>query len=111
MRIVTALDDLREAIAPLSRAGGAVVTIGVSDGVHRGHHAVLRLVRELADARGLAAVCVTFDRHPAEVVRPDSAPKLLTTPQQKLELLAATGYLDVCHVLAFDEARSREPAE
>ncbi len=74
---------------------GAVVTIGVYDGVHLGHHAVLRLVRELADARGLAAVCVTFDRHPAEVVRPDSAPKLLTTPEQKLELLDATGYLDL----------------
>ena len=40
---------------------------------------------------GLAAVCVTFDRHPAEVVRPESAPKLLTTPEQKLELLDATG--------------------
>ncbi|MFN8025210.1 MAG: bifunctional riboflavin kinase/FAD synthetase [Acidimicrobiia bacterium] len=111
MRIVSNLDDLRESIGPASSAGGAVVTIGVYDGVHRGHHAVLRLVRELADARGLAAVCITFDRHPAEVVRPDSAPKLLTTPQQKLELLAATGYLDVVHVLHFDEARSREAAE
>jgi len=111
MRIVTGLDDLRGAIAPVSRAGGAVVTIGVYDGVHRGHHAVLRLVRELADARGLAAVCITFDRHPAEIVRPDSAPRLLTTPEQKLELLAATGYLDVVHVLRFDEERSRESAE
>ena len=72
---------------------------------------MLRLVRELADARGLDAVCVTFDRHPAEVVRPESAPKLLTTPEQKLELLDATGYLDRCFVLHFDEARSREPAE
>jgi riboflavin kinase/FMN adenylyltransferase len=111
MRVVNELHELRDAIAPASRAGGAVVTIGVYDGVHRGHHAVLRLVRELADARGLAAVCITFDRHPAEVVRPDSAPRLLTTPEQKLELLAATGYLDVVHVLPFDEARSREAAE
>ena len=87
------------------------MTIGVYDGVHLGHHAVLRLVRELADARDLDAVCVTFDRHPAEVVRPESAPKLLTTPEQKLELLDATGYLDRCFVLHFDEARSREPAE
>jgi riboflavin kinase/FMN adenylyltransferase len=45
------------------------------------------------------------------VVRPDSAPLLLTTPQQKLELLSATGFLDVVHVLHFDEARSRETAE
>jgi riboflavin kinase/FMN adenylyltransferase len=68
-------------------------------------------VRELADARELAAVCITFDRHPAEVVRPESAPRLLTTPEQKLELLDATGYLDLAFVLHFDETRSQEPAE
>jgi riboflavin kinase/FMN adenylyltransferase len=108
MRIVHDLDSLS---AALDSGPGAVVTIGVYDGVHLGHHSVLRLVRELADARGLAAVCITFDRHPAEVVRPESAPKLLTTPEQKLELLDATGYLDLAFVLYFDEARSQEPAE
>jgi len=107
MRVV---DDLAELSGAEAR-GGSVVTIGVYDGVHRGHHAVLRLVRELADARGLDAVCVTFDRHPAEVVRPESAPKLLTTPEQKLELLDATGYLDLCFVLRFDRTRSQESAE
>jgi len=90
---------------------GAAVTIGAYDGVHLGHQAVLRLVRELADARGLEAVCLTFDRHPAEVVRPESAPKLLTTLEQKVELLGATGYLDRTVILAFDEARSHEAAE
>jgi riboflavin kinase / FMN adenylyltransferase len=105
MRIVR---DLTE----VDRSGpGTAVTIGVYDGVHRGHVEVLRLVRELADARGLDAACVTFDRHPAEVVRPESAPKLLTTLEQRLELLDATSYLDLCYVLAFDEARSKEPAE
>ena len=108
MRIV---DDLESLSAALEPGPGAVVTIGVYDGVHLGHHAVLRVVRELADVRDLAAVCITFDRHPAEVVRPDSAPKLLTTPEQKLELLDATGYLDLAFVLHFDEARSQEPAE
>jgi len=115
MRIVHDLGELSGALGASPNAGtaerGSVVTIGVYDGVHLGHHAVLRLVRELADARDLAAVCVTFDRHPAEVVRPESAPKLITTPEQKLELLDATGYLDLCFVLRFDEARSREPAE
>jgi riboflavin kinase / FMN adenylyltransferase len=90
---------------------GAVVTIGAYDGVHLGHQAVLRLVRELATTRGQAAVCLTFDRHPAEVVRPGSAPCLLTTLEQKLELLDATGYLDLTAVLAFDEERSHETAE
>jgi riboflavin kinase/FMN adenylyltransferase len=92
-------------------ARGAAVTIGAYDGVHLGHQAVLRLVRELADARGLDAVCLTFDRHPAEVVRPESAPKLLTTLEQKVELLGSTGYLDRTVILTFDESRSREPAE
>jgi riboflavin kinase/FMN adenylyltransferase len=107
---VRIVDDLRSLSAAFGSGPGAVVTIGVYDGVHLGHHAVLRLVRELADARGLAAVCITFDRHPAEVVRPESAPKLLTTPEQKLELLDATGYLDLAYVLHFDVARSQEPA-
>lgn len=92
------------------RAGRAV-TIGAFDGVHLGHQAVLRLVRDLARARGLSATVLTFDRHPAEVVRPESAPKLLTTLEQKLELLDATGSVDECVVLTFDEARSKEPAE
>jgi riboflavin kinase / FMN adenylyltransferase len=111
VRIVDDLTTLSDSLTGPAGSRGAVVTIGVYDGVHLGHHAVLRLVRELADARGLAAVCVTFDRHPAEIVRPDSAPRLLTTPEQKLELLDATGYLDLAFVLRFDEARSREPAD
>jgi riboflavin kinase/FMN adenylyltransferase len=111
VRIVDDLQELSAALGGDAQGRGSVVTIGVYDGVHLGHHAVLRLVRELADARDLAAVCVTFDRHPAEVVRPESAPTLITSPQQKLELLDATGYLDLCFVLHFDEARSREPAE
>ncbi len=93
------------------RADGAVVTIGAYDGVHLGHQAVLRLVRELATVRGHEAVCLTFDRHPAEVVRPESAPKQLTNLDQKVELLAATGYVDRACIVVFDEARSREPAE
>ncbi|MDQ1456993.1 MAG: riboflavin kinase / adenylyltransferase [Actinomycetota bacterium] len=92
-------------------AHGRAVTIGAFDGVHLGHQAVLRLVRELARARDLSATVLTFDRHPAEVVRPGSAPKLLTTLEQKIELLDATGDVDECLVLAFDAARSKEPAE
>lgn len=102
MRVVTEPDDVL--------TSGTVVTIGAYDGVHLGHRKVLQLVRELADARGLEAALVTFDRHPAQIVRPDSAPKLLTTLAQRLELLDELGLLDTCLVLTFDEARSREPA-
>lgn len=89
---------------------GTVVTIGAYDGVHRGHAAVIARVRELAEPRGLATAVVTFDRHPASVVRPESAPLLLTDLDQKLELLDATG-VDYAYVIHFDEARSKEAAE
>jgi riboflavin kinase/FMN adenylyltransferase len=105
MDVVTALDACREPSA------GSVVTIGAFDGVHLGHQALLRLVRERAAERGLPTALVTFDRHPAQVVRPDSAPKLLTTLEQKLELLEATGLVDQALVLTFDDDRRRESAE
>ena len=89
---------------------GSVVTIGAYDGVHLGHQAVISEVRRQAATGGHESAVVTFDRHPASVVRPESAPRLLTDLDQKLELLAATG-IDRCLVVTFDEARSKEPAE
>jgi len=89
---------------------GTAVTIGAYDGVHLGHRAVIAQVRARAEARGLRSAVVTFDRHPASVVRPESAPRLLTDLDQKLELLAETG-VDYCLVVTFDEARSRESPE
>lgn len=97
-----------QASCPRPQAG-TVVTIGAYDGVHRGHAAVIAKVRRLADERGMATAVVTFDRHPASVVRPESAPLVLTDLDQKLELLAATG-VDYALVIHFDEARSKEPA-
>jgi len=103
--------DPGEVAAPADGSGGRAIAIGAFDGVHLGHQAVLRVVHDLARVRQLSPTVLTFDRHPAEVVRPGSAPKLLTTLDQKLELLEATGAIDECLVLAFDEARSKEPAE
>jgi riboflavin kinase / FMN adenylyltransferase len=91
-------------------ASGCVATIGAFDGVHLGHRQVIARVRELAAARGVPSAVVTFDRHPASVVRPDSAPGLLTDLDQKLDLLAGTG-VDYAVVVHFDEARSHESAE
>jgi riboflavin kinase/FMN adenylyltransferase len=99
----------RETCCP-SPPEGTVVTIGAYDGVHLGHRSVIRLVRQRAAERGLRSAVVTFDRHPAAVVRPESAPRLLTDLEQKLELLADTG-IDYCLVITFDEARSEESAE
>ncbi|MGH9210433.1 MAG: bifunctional riboflavin kinase/FMN adenylyltransferase [Acidimicrobiales bacterium] len=89
---------------------GSAVTIGAYDGVHLGHQAVIAEVRRRAEARGLRSAVVTFDRHPASVVRPESAPRLLTDLEQKLELLGATG-VDYGLVVTFDAARSRESAD
>jgi riboflavin kinase/FMN adenylyltransferase len=87
-----------------------VVTIGAYDGVHLGHRAVIAEVRRRAEERGMKSAVVTFDRHPAQVIRPDSAPLLLTDLDQKLELLADTG-VDYTLVVRFDEERARESAE
>ena len=86
------------------------MAIGVFDGVHLGHQHVLADARRLAAERRALSAVVTFDRHPAAVVRPESAPKLLTDLDQRLELLAALG-MDLTYVVAFDEARSKESAE
>jgi riboflavin kinase/FMN adenylyltransferase len=69
---------------------GAVVTCGTFDGVHRGHQAVLAEVVRRARAKGLESLLLTFDPHPLEVVNPPAAPKLLTLPDEKRELLAPT---------------------
>ena len=104
------MEVLRDQSRCPSPPEGTVVTIGAYDGVHLGHQAVIRLVRQRAAERRLRSAVVTFDRHPASVVRPESAPRLLTDLEQKLELLEETG-IDYCLVITFDEARSRETAE
>ena len=88
----------------------SVITIGTYDGIHRGHRAVIEQVRSHAARLGARSVVVTFDPHPASVVRPESCPKLLTDLNQKLELLESTG-VDATVVVPFDEARARESAE
>lgn len=89
---------------------GSAVTIGAYDGLHLGHRAVIERVKAIAAERDLASAVVTFDRHPASVVRPESAPKLLCDLDQKLELLETTG-IDLTIVIHFDEERASETAE
>ena len=88
---------------------GSAVTIGVFDGVHLGHQLLVGEARRLAAELGARSTVVTFDRHPAAVVRPESAPLLLTDLEHRVELLAATG-VEVTQIITFDEARSKERA-
>jgi riboflavin kinase / FMN adenylyltransferase len=90
--------------------GPAVVTVGMFDGVHRGHRALLDRVAAEAAARGLPAAAVTFDRHPLAVLRPGSEPPLLTTLDRKVELLGQAG-VDAVLVLAFTKELSEVGAE
>jgi riboflavin kinase/FMN adenylyltransferase len=104
------VEVITERSACPSGAGGCAVTIGAFDGVHLGHRSVIDRTRAEAAALGAATAVVTFDRHPASVVRPGSAPKLLTSLDHKLDLLADAG-VDYTYVVRFDEARSNESAE
>ena len=83
----------------------SVVSIGTFDGVHLGHQYVLRHLRDEAEAREVLSAVVTFDIHPALVLRPENAPKILMSLDQKLELLDANG-VDVVYVVHFDHERS-----
>jgi riboflavin kinase/FMN adenylyltransferase len=80
--------------------GPSVATLGNFDGVHKGHQAVLATVVERARAEGAKAVAVTFDPHPVAVLHPERAPQIITAPQQRLDLLSATG-LDAVLVMEF----------
>jgi riboflavin kinase/FMN adenylyltransferase len=91
--------------------GRAVVTIGVFDGVHRGHQAIIGQAVRRAAELGVQSVVVTFDPHPAEVVRPGSHPPVLTSSRRKADLIESLGVDGLC-VLPFTGEFSRlEPAE
>ena len=90
--------------------GPTVATVGMFDGVHRGHRALLGRVVAEAAARGVPAAAVTFDRHPLTVLRPGSEPPLLTTLDRKVELLGEAG-MEVVLVLAFTRELSEVTAE
>ncbi|TVT16928.1 bifunctional riboflavin kinase/FAD synthetase [Amycolatopsis acidiphila] len=90
--------------------GRCVVTIGVFDGVHRGHQALIGKTVEIAKARSLPSVMLTFDPHPSEVIRPGSHPAQLTTLRRKAELVEELG-IDVFAVLPFTPELMRLSAD
>jgi riboflavin kinase / FMN adenylyltransferase len=103
MEIIPGLDAIPADIAAM------VITIGMFDGVHKGHQKIIHIAHENARELGLRCIVFTFDRHPLEVLRPGAQPKLLSSPAQKLRLLEE---LDVDMVLMahFDMEFSRMSA-
>ena len=94
MNIIFDLDQLEQ---PLKNP---VLTIGNFDGVHKGHRSLFQMVRERATAIGGQSVVMTFEPHPIKIMRPDTAPLLITLTEQKLELIGDAG-IDVILCLPF----------
>ncbi|WP_395773923.1 bifunctional riboflavin kinase/FAD synthetase [Agrobacterium pusense] len=89
---------------------GGVVAIGNFDGVHRGHRAVLDRALELAEARGVPALVLTFEPHPRSVFRPDTPVFRLTPAPLKARILEAIGFRSVIEY-PFDREFSQRSAE
>ncbi len=97
MRVLRAIPELSGVSGPV------VLAIGVFDGVHLGHQAVIRRALEDEETSGGTAVVVTFDPHPARLLRPEKAPRLLTSTPHKLRLIRDLGVSHLL-VLSFDPA-------
>jgi riboflavin kinase/FMN adenylyltransferase len=104
------MEVCRDASALPASVPGTAVTVGFFDGVHLGHRAVVERTREEAAALGVPSAALLLDRHPASVVRPESAPHLLTDLSQRLTLLRDLG-VDYAVLLHFDEERSLQAPE
>ena len=85
MRIYRSLDEVPADFGP------SALTIGNFDGVHTGHRSILRRVKQIAAERGWKPSALMFDPHPARVVAPPPAPRLMTPPEQRASLMAPEG--------------------
>ena len=105
--MVTALarEELRRAAPHRPTA----LTVGIFDGVHRGHQALLQRLKQSADRAGLASLVVTFHPHPLQVLRPDEPRQYLTSLEERLDLLRATG-LDAVAPVTFTSALAQTDA-
>ncbi len=104
MRTLHAIPELAELRGPLFLA------IGVFDGVHLGHQAVIRTSAQHAQAANGTPVVVTFDPHPAKVLRPEAAPHLLTATAHKIALIRALG-VEHLLIIHFDRAFAQTTPE
>lgn len=104
MQVLGSISELRRV------AGPVYLAIGVFDGIHRGHQAVIGCAVEDAQRSGGKSVVVTFHPHPEKVLRPESAPRLLTSAEHKIRLIRGLG-VDYMLVVPFDEAFAATQAE
>ncbi|MDQ6675700.1 MAG: bifunctional riboflavin kinase/FAD synthetase [Acidobacteriota bacterium] len=95
MRVFRGLEEVPEDFGPCA------LTVGNFDGVHAGHREILRRVVEVAREQRWRSAAMTFDPHPARVVAPERAPRLMTAPEQRIAAMAADGIEEVL-VLPFD---------
>ena len=85
MKIYRSLEEIPAGFGP------SALTIGNFDGVHAGHRRILRRLKAIADERGWKASVLTFDPHPTRIVAPERAPRLITSPERRCELMAEEG--------------------
>jgi riboflavin kinase/FMN adenylyltransferase len=104
MKVLRAIDDLATLPEPSHLA------IGVFDGLHLGHQAVIGRALESSRETGGSAVVVTFDPHPVRVLRPEKAPRLLTSTRHKVKLIEKLG-VDAVLLLEFNLEFSKTPPE
>jgi len=104
MQVIHYPDDPRPA-----RWHQPVLALGNFDGMHRGHLKIIERVRRVAEERGATAIAMTFDPHPSKIVRPDKAPALLMTNQQKLDALARAGMHGVAIIRFTSELAQCDP--
>ncbi|HUJ22894.1 MAG TPA: bifunctional riboflavin kinase/FAD synthetase [Bryobacteraceae bacterium] len=104
LRIFRSLDEVPADFGP------SVLTVGNFDGVHVGHRQILRRVREIAEERNWKASALTFNPHPAKVVAPDRAPRLMTRPEQRCAFMREEGIQQVV-ILPFTAEVARLTAE
>jgi len=104
MQVIHYPDDPRPA-----RWHQPVLALGNFDGMHRGHLKIIERVRRGAEERGATGIAMTFDPHPSKILRPDKAPPLLMTHQQKLDALSRAGMHGVAIVRFTPELAGWDP--
>ena len=84
------------------KAGERVIALGMFDGVHRGHRALLMNAKRLADELGVPLRVCTFNRHPLEIIRPENPPEMISTIPERASLMYGIG-VDEMELIPFDK--------